>query len=256
MALILKNNLIDQFEQMYSPTPWTYEWGAAKKGCVDCSGAFVYAYKVLGGPYIPHSSNAIARQSCGIIQPNLNNTAPPGWAALKWRKQTNETLLKKYGIDDYYHIGLIDNSGKYVLNAKGTKYGFCRDSLNKSWQYIAPLKAVNYKGENIMTVKFVAKVTTESGPLRIRTAPSNDSTQIGKIPKDALVDVYDDSNSEWWQVGYEGIVGYSSAAFLTKITDDNPSQPITPDTNTITITMNKDLALELFEQLSNALGED
>ena len=57
-------------------------------------------------------------------------------------------------------------------------------------------------------------------------------------------------------MGYEGIVGYSSAAFLTKITDDNPSQPITPDTSTITITMNKDLALELFEQLSNALGED
>ena len=40
---------------------WRYEWGAAKQGCVDCSGAFVYALKKYGLS-IYHGSNTIWRE--------------------------------------------------------------------------------------------------------------------------------------------------------------------------------------------------
>lgn len=261
---IHSTDLINEFEKMYSPTPWAYEWGAAREGCVDCSGAFVHAYKKLGNLYIPHSSNAIPRQSCGALQENTTNIAPKGWAAFKWREQTDPNLLKKYGKDDYYHIGLIDKTGQYVLNAKGTKYGFCRDKLDKSWQYIAPLTAVIYDEiDNVLDAKYIARVTTESTPLRVRATPSSDGVQIGKLPKGTLVDVYDDTNAEWWKIGYDGLIGYAASAYLTKIgavdgSDDEEEMPKPPEPSSdyVAISLTKDMAYELFEILHNALGND
>lgn len=261
---IHSTDLINEFKSMYEPTPWIYEWGAAREGCVDCSGAFVYAYKKLGGPSIPHSSNAISRQSCGALQKNTTNIAPKGWAAFKWKEQTDPTLLQKYGKDDYYHMGLVDESGQYVLNAKGTKYGFCRDKLDKSWQYIAPLKDAIYdEVDNILDAKYVARVTTDSTPLRVRATPSSDGTQIGKLPKGTLVDVYDDTNAEWWKIGYDGLIGYASATYLTKVggvdgedDDTQPKPEPSPSDDYITISLTKDMAYELFEILHNALGND
>ncbi len=261
---IHSTDLINEFKRMYEPKPWSYEWGAAREGCVDCSGAFVYAYKKLGGPSIPHSSNAIPRQSCGALQKNTTNTAPKGWAAFKWREQTDPSLLQKYGKDDYYHMGLVDETGQYVLNAKGTKYGFCRDKLDKSWQYIAPLKDTIYdEVDNILDAKYVARVVTDSSPLRVRATPSSDGIQIGKLPKGTLVDVYDDTDNEWWKIGYDGLIGYASVAYLTKVggvdgedDDIQPTPEPSPSDEYITISLTKDMAYELFETLHNALGND
>lgn len=264
MSKIHSEKLISLFNKMYSEH-WPYEWGAARQGCVDCSGAFVYAYKTLGGPSLLHSSNAIPRNNCGALQKNTTNKAPAGWAALKWREQADEKLIKKYGNDDYYHMGLVDDSGEYVLNAKGTAYGFSRDKLNSKWQYIAPLTDVIYdKVESLLEAKYVARVSTESSPLRVRATPEDNGAQIGKVPKGTLVDVYNDTNSQWWKIGYDGLIGYASAAYLTKVgaADDEPITPITPSTpstnsdDTITINLSKDVAYELFELLHNALGDD
>ena len=50
-------DLIAEFQKMIG---WKYEWGAAKTGTVDCSGAFVYAMKKYGLS-IYHGSNTIWR---------------------------------------------------------------------------------------------------------------------------------------------------------------------------------------------------
>ena len=80
---IKASDLIAMFEKM-EREHWAYEWGAAREGCVDCSGAFVYAFKALGGPAIAHGSNTIARKHCGALVPA--SEAKPGYAMFRWRE--------------------------------------------------------------------------------------------------------------------------------------------------------------------------
>ena len=46
MTIIQANDLIALFKRM-AREHWRYEWGKAKEGAVDCSGAFVYAFNKL-----------------------------------------------------------------------------------------------------------------------------------------------------------------------------------------------------------------
>lgn len=144
--------LIAIFVQMYKEH-WSYIWGAARKGCVDCSGAFVWAYKQFGKS-IAHGSNTIARSYVKKILPI--SEAKPGMAAFKIRKPGDRyydlpAKFKKGGgsyngdLNDYYHIGLVDETGKYVLNAQSESAGFTRTAIKK-WGAVGYLSAVEYNG--------------------------------------------------------------------------------------------------------------
>ena len=115
---------------------------------MDCSGAFVYAFRLLGNRSIAHGSNAIARKY--VVEMLPVSMAKPGMAAFKARVSGDEgyDLPERYrqngvsytgDLNDYYHIGLVDSDARYVLNAKGTNYGFSRDPLNgkHGWDYVA-----------------------------------------------------------------------------------------------------------------------
>lgn len=121
--MIKKDDLLDLFERMAREN-WAYAWGAAREGCVDCSGAFVYAYRQLDSSvYIAHGSNSILRQSMGTLLPM--SAARPGYAAVKVRAWDGEEIGNRwYGQEpgDCYHIGLVGRDGK-ILNAKGTGAG-------------------------------------------------------------------------------------------------------------------------------------
>lgn len=117
--MIKRDALLDLFERMASEK-WAYEWGAAREGCVDCSGAFVYAYKQLGGPSIAHGSNTILRKSLGALLPM--GAAKTGYAAVKVRAWDGEEIGNRWYEQepgDCYHIGLVGRDGK-IFNAKGT----------------------------------------------------------------------------------------------------------------------------------------
>lgn len=214
-------DLIELFERMYREH-WKYEWGAARRGCVDCSGAFVYAYRQLGAS-IYHGSNAIARRYVG----KLTKEARPGYAAFKWRSK--DTAKYPDGRGDFYHIGLVDASGQYVLNAQGTKAGFTRTNISK-WHWFAPLNAVEYNlsaaaaaspligetgDERSGSVIYQAVVTTKSGNLNVRREAGITSTKIGSLPKGETVDVLDEKDG-WAYIGGEGLMGWVSMEFLTK----------------------------------------
>ena len=210
---IKANELITLFKKMYKEH-WSYIWGSAKKGCVDCSGAFVYAYKQFDLK-IYHGSNSIARNYVGELQPISN--AKAGWAAFKWKKNGAPSKYTD-GKGNFYHIGLVDETGKYVLNAKSTSAGFSKDPIG-SWHYVAPLKAVDYTEIDSNTTTEVedvgvlcqAIVNTKSGSLNFRDTPNG--TKIGTIPKGAIVDVLNNSG-EWWNVRYNNIIGYVSKHYL------------------------------------------
>ena len=204
--------LIAVFERM-AREQWRYEWGAARAGCVDCSGAFVYAYAQLGGGSIAHGSNAIARRHCGAMRPA--GEARPGWAVFKWRAEGEPERYRADGKGDYYHIGLLGRDGR-VLNAKGTAAGFARSAL-AGWAYAAPLLAVDYEGEvNTMTERQTpcsAVMATERDPLTLRDAP--EGSRIGRLPRGATVDVLEEADG-WALVRYGSASGYCSAAYLTR----------------------------------------
>lgn len=77
MTKIPASSLIDLFERMYVER-WSYVLGSAKTGEVDCSGAFVWAYKQFDLS-IAHGSNAIARSYVEGLLPV--SEARPGMAA-------------------------------------------------------------------------------------------------------------------------------------------------------------------------------
>ncbi len=216
MRKIRASDLIAQFKRMYDEH-WAYVWGSAKRGEVDCSGAFVYAYKTLDGPYIEHGSNAIARKRVGAMRPV--SAARPGWAAFKWKRDGAPDSYAD-GRGNYYHIGLVDETGVYVLNAKGAKYGFCRDEL-AGWDYVAPLNAVEYEenGEvESMDVKWVGEVATASGPLNLRDEPNITGDRIAQIPRGARVNVlWDEPRDGWLWVQYGSRTGYVSAEYLRDV---------------------------------------
>lgn len=215
--MIKKDDLIDIFERM-ARERWAYQWGAAREGLVDCSGAFVYAYRILGGPSITHGSNSILRQSLGELLPM--SAAKPGYAAVKIREWTNSESGNRWYDQppgDCYHIGLVGRDGR-ILNAQGTKTGFVTSDAG-TWTGCAPLLAVDY-GEEMEdeSVLYQAKVTTEKDPLRVRIWPGNGNV-IGNVPRGATVDVLEDNGNGWPKIQYGSLVGYSSAEYLSKISD-------------------------------------
>ena len=213
--MIPVQGLISVFETMLKEH-WSYEWGAARKGCVDCSGAFLYAYKQFGYSIPDHSSNYIARKCVGDMVPA--EEAKPGYACFKWRKWTKDKSPARWndGKGDFYHIGLLGNNGK-VLEARGTYAGFV-DSPLDTWKFAAPLLLVNYGDEVPMKVLYQAEVVTKNGHgVNLRMGETTNSKKIDTIPEGYVVDVLDDSNPAWWQVDYKGVVGYVSTPYLKKI---------------------------------------
>ena len=244
--------LIADFQYMYREH-WRYEWGAAQRGCVDCSGAFVYAYN-LHGLSIAHGSNAIARNYVERLEPIAD--AIPGMAAFKARVpgQAGYDLPEKYrtsgDLRDFYHIGLVDSTGKYVLNAKSTQAGFSRDPLSK-WSCVGRLKAVNYSGESKGGVPMQMVVSCPAGEtVRLRNAPKMGAAVVAKIPAGTIVSAEDVGDADWLLVRWDGKAGYMMRKFLADVTSDDE-----PDTGeTIKITLPVSLALALRDALTKELG--
>lgn len=258
MAMVKVSDLVRLFQTMYREH-WPYEWGAARKGCVDCSGAFVYAFETLHGINLPHGSNSIARRFViGGLLPV--EKAKPGMAAFKARQpgEKGYDLPDKFkpggssfngDLNDYYHIGLVDEDTNYVLNAKGTNYGFCRDKLTEEngWDYVAYLKGVDYgdsaekeKGDIPMQE---AKVVLPSGArgdtVNLRESTSTSSRVIIKVPVGKIVVIEEDLGL-WCKIVYAGNKGYMMSNYLEYI-----GQP--DETGT--------LSWEQQEKIDNALKE-
>lgn len=249
------DSLIAVFRTMYEEH-WSYIWGKAEKGCVDCSGAFVYAFGLYGIKY-PHGSNAIARNYIvGTMMPI--SAAQPGMAAFKLRTpgEAGYDLPDKYksGTDknDYYHIGLVDADPGYVLNAKGEKSGFCRDALTakNGWDCVAYLVDVEYGGESKMEMAKVVLPSGASGStVNMRRTPSRSSDVIAKVPVGADIQVESDSG-QWCKITYSGKTGYMMSNYIEYVGQGGEADSITADDRE-----QIDKALTAMEQYARAILE-
>lgn len=239
--------LIGLFQKMYREH-WPYEWGAAREGCVDCSGAFDYAFEKLKGLNYPHGSNSIARKFIvGEILPV--SEAKPGMAAFKLHSpgEKGYDLPDKFmpggasyngDLNDYYHIGLVDEDTDYVLNAKGKDYGFCRDKMTgkNGWDGVAYLKGVDYgktaddeKGEIPMQE---AKVVLPSGAkgdtVNLRKEASTASPLIVRVPVGSTVQVEEDLG-QWCRIVYGLRAGYMLSNYLEYVGQADETDSLTPE---------------------------
>ena len=228
MAKIPVNDLIAWFRKMYEER-WRYVWGVAEKGCVDCSGAYVYAYKQFGLS-IYHGSNTIARASVKSLLPV--SAAAPGMAAFKIREPGHPkyALPAKFSpggaayngdLNDYYHIGLVDETGKYVLNAQGTNAGFTRTKINL-WGAVGYLKAVDYGTETKKEEKPMQKMRVTAKDVAVRKGDSTEAMILKRLPLGTIVDAFDDFNG-WREIMYNGLDGWMMSKFLAPVGEsDNP----------------------------------
>ena len=234
-------DLIALFQQMYREH-WSYIWGHAEKGCVDCSGAFVYAYKVLDHMSIAHGSNAIARKwvVCDMLP---LSEARPGMAAFKFKRPGEDgyDLPERYrqggasydgDLSDYYHIGLVDADVHYVLNAKGTISGFCRDKLAAAsgWDCVAYLKDVEYGGKDdvVMQAKVVLPSGAKGDTVNMRSGPGKNYEVIGKVPVGTTVDLLVDQGT-WCKIDWDGQTGWMMSNYLEYEGQDGESNTLTDE---------------------------
>ena len=228
-----KGAILTLFEQM-QVEHWRYTMGAAEQGNVDCSGAFVYAYKVLDGLNLYHGSNYMARSEAMQLMPITQAT--PGMIAFKAREPGVQgyALPEKYrqggksytgDIRDYYHVGLVSRDGAHVLNAQSSATGFVSSALTakNGWDYVGYGMHIDYgdedttpKQEEGKTTMEKATVTATSGTtVNMRVKPSVTANLVDRVPVGAQVDIVS-SGSEWSIIKYDGLTGYMMTRYLTK----------------------------------------
>ncbi len=213
------NDLLDDFESMMG---WKYVMGSAEKGCVDCSGAFVYSFRKHGAS-IYHGSNRIARTEVVELLPM--NRAQEGMAAFKLREPGNArySLPSAYktggkhfngDLNDYYHIGLVGRDGQ-ILNAQSSRTGFVKSKAS-TWHCCGYLKQVNYGQEGLPMEEalYQTTVTAPSGStVNLRRASNKSADVIEKVSIGTTVDVLEEG-SEWCKIRTTTNTGFMMARFL------------------------------------------
>ena len=190
----------------------------------DCSGAFVYAYK-QHGQSIYHGSNRIARRYVAKILPI--SEAKAGMAAFKYIEVGQKgydlpSYYRKGGsqyngdLNDYYHIGLVDDDPNYVLNSATTQNGFIRSKISNGWNACGYLKAVNYGGERPVIDNNIAYVTSPNGkPVNMRRTANVTSDIVYKVPVGAEVHVIGTASNGWTNIMYKTYKGWMMSQYLT-----------------------------------------
>lgn len=254
--MIQVSALIALFKRMLDEH-WAYEWGAAREGCVDCSGAFVWAYKQLGAS-IEHGSNSIAHLRVGQYVPV--SEAKPGYAVFKlraWRDDSDNGGNRWFGQQpgDVYHIGLMGDDGK-VLNAQSTKTGFVASEA-AGWAFAAPLKDVIYK-EGDGKVFGNATVSVTSGYLNIREGASTRSKIIAKAANGVRVNIIHEAGGTGWVFGKleSGEAGYMSGEYLVEDAPESGDQGETSGGESATTTLRRSDGVYITLSGAWALAED
>ena len=229
MSKIPVNELISCFERMRDEH-WDYCLNSAREGCVDCSGAFVWAYKQFNKTIL-HGSNSIARLSVGDLL--SISYARPGMVAVKVKDWTDDDDTNRWYDSEpgnVYHIGLVIQNGSEmnVIEAKGAKWGVVQTKLDDKWKFVAYLDDVDYTQkmeETIMEYKYTGSIHLTSGYVHLRSQPNITSKSIAKLYHGEPVEIGDSSQPNWYAIkdesGNEGYVYSKYVVIENEIQSDD-----------------------------------
>lgn len=235
MATVKASDLVHLFNQM-ADEKWKYVAGAHREGEVDCSGAFYYAYKKLGG-YMYHGSNTMWRKYTVKRGKIGEMELLPGMAVFKRRDWTAaQSANGWYETDpgDVYHVGLYVGDG-WVVEAKGTKYGVVKSKID-AWHLAAKLKDTTYdspvqddRPSNHIPVQppsnstqegfpFTGVAAMDSGYLNLRVGPAKTQPYYAKVYDGDRLNVIGETGN-WYIVEYSGKKLYASKDFVVRAED-------------------------------------
>ena len=105
-----------------------------------------------------------------------------------------------------------------------------------------------------MDALYTAKViATNNYPVKMREKPSTSGAVLVYVPLDTIVSVYEQTNTDWCKVGYNGATGYMMSQFLRPIVNDTPTLDISIDQDKLSEIKNKlQEVLQLIDSLLNS----
>ena len=156
-------------------------------------------------------------------------------------------------LNDYHHIGLIDDDPAYVLNAKSVADGFKRSKITEGWEFVARLKDVQYddvnNGDVVMTDAYV--ISADGNPVKLRPTPSNDKPYLAKVPVGTAVEVVDNADG-WSNVIWGDKRGYMMTKFLSFNEEDIPEEEDHSDEEEVVLCLPRLAADALYTTLQKA----
>lgn len=217
MATVKASDLVKIFNQM-ADEKWKYVAGAHKQGEVDCSGAFYYAYKKLGG-YMYHGSNTMWRKYTTAVKGKIGEIdLVPGMAVFKCRSWSSAHASNGwYETDpgDVYHVGMYVGNGN-VVEAQGTKTGVVITKVEK-WHLAAQLKDTQYdlseqKYEESFTA-FLGEVRITGDWLNVRSGPGTHYSRELKAYNGDVLSIVGQTG-DWYLVDKQGRTLYVSKQYI------------------------------------------
>lgn len=129
------------------------------------------------------------------------------------------------------HVGWYYGGIAYHAQGHSTGVVATNNKQYKNWTHYAimkglydsngnPIEMNNYiepePKQDVIKVLFQAKVSSKDTKLNLREIPAKTGNRIMSIPPQAIVDVIEETNKEWWKVIYAGTTGYVMNQYLTK----------------------------------------
>jgi hypothetical protein len=250
MAALTAQYLKERFDEIVG---WPYvSPGSNDKNGIDCSGAFVRAYR-MAGKSIYHGSNRIERVYCRDCYDLNGSTAglEVGMAIFKFREPNEDGYGlpasyqaggANYNADlrDYTHIGMITGVNPLRITNATSPYAKVDTKLGsgiRSWRRAGWLKAVTYgtngnengtaqqdRSEQAMDElqgKTCRVVAASGSTVNMRKSASQSGDLVVRIPIGKTVLVSEDDGGSYVKCRYEDVtkavpyVGYIGRDYLT-----------------------------------------
>lgn len=230
--MIPRDKLIRHFEEIVG---WPYRSpGSNDRNGIDCSGAFVRAFR-LEGSGIYHGSNRIIRAHCRDVRRITSvSDLEPGMAVFKGRENVFglASAYKPGGAFynpalplDYYHTGLVASVMPLRIIHATTPAAKVDTAIGK-WLMAGYLLGVGYEQReeiNFMPEITEAVITAKSGgTVNFRQLPRDGAAlvrQFPRLPLGTQVNVLERAGL-WSKVSHNGVQGYIKSEFLKAANTD------------------------------------
>lgn len=231
------DRMIADFEDMVG---WPYASpGTGDERGIDCSGAFVRAYR-LQGKSLYHGSNRMAREACSWVRPIGQTALRCGTVVFKARDSGLPSAYQPGGAhyradmpENFYHVGLVVRDVPLrIIHATPPKVR--ADTTAKGWSHAGWLKEIREEADGRVT----RQVQAES--VNLRAEPSKKAALLGRIPQGTSLEV-EAADKDWVRVVWQGKEGYVMAQYLTEAGS---------------VKLSRTLAQALYEALGAALKEE
>ena len=211
------------------------------------------ARKLLGTPYAQldciNLIKAVIRRAPGGNPAYTTAGTNALWRSSEMTAKYRDLTWRQDGLDgaaagmiafkadgaDYHHAGIVTDAGT-VIHSSSTQggRGVVETPLTaaEGWTHLAIHRHIDTEEVERMEENktlFRAIVMTAEGALNMRADSMRRAPVIGKIPKGAIIDVYE-TGEDMWRVAYGGVTGWAANEYLSRHTDASDEADDAPHT--------------------------